>query len=221
MAKFDEREGNSCHIHLSVRGGDGEPVFDEAFLAGQLACLRELTLFYAPNINSYKRFVEGSFAPTAVAWGNDNRTCALRVVGHGAVAGGSSCGSPGADVNPYLALSAMIAAGLHGIEQGLELEPPLEGNAYDVRQAARAGDAARGARPLRRRARWRARRSATRSSTTTSTTRDVELDAFDARGHRLGALPGVRAAVTVLDFRPPASVQSAIGRTEQTFPMRG
>jgi glutamine synthetase len=129
MAKFDEREGNSCHIHLSISGADG-PVFDDAFLAGQLACMRELTLFYAPNVNSYKRFVEGSFAPTAVAWGHDNRTCSLRVVGHGRskrlelrLAGG--------DVNPYLALSALIAAGLHGMDEKLELEPPFEGNAYE------------------------------------------------------------------------------------------
>jgi glutamine synthetase len=129
MAKFDEREGNSCHIHLSVRGGDGASGFDDSFLAGQLACLQELTLFYGPNVNSYKRFVEGSFAPTAVAWGNDNRTCALRVVGHGA-SRRLELRLPGADVNPYLALSAMIAAGLHGMEQGLELEPPYEGNAY-------------------------------------------------------------------------------------------
>jgi glutamine synthetase len=130
MAKFDEREGNSCHIHLSIRDGDGTPGFDEAFLAGQLACLQELTLFYGPNVNSYKRFVEGSFAPTAVAWGNDNRTCALRVVGHGP-SKRLELRLPGADVNPYLALSAMIAAGLHGMEQGLELEPPYEGNAYE------------------------------------------------------------------------------------------
>ena len=129
MAKFDEREGNSCHIHLSVRNGDA-PVFDDAFLAGQLACLRELTLFYGPNVNSYKRFVEGSFAPTAVAWGNDNRTCALRVVGHNS-SKRLELRLPGADVNPYLALSAMIAAGLHGMENALELEPPFEGNAYE------------------------------------------------------------------------------------------
>ena len=90
MAKFNEREGNSCHIHLSLRGEDGTPrvrrasreLFDR-FVAGQLACMRELTLFFAPNINSYKRFADGSFAPTAVAWGRDNRTCSLRVVGHG------------------------------------------------------------------------------------------------------------------------------------------
>jgi len=135
MAKLDEREGNSCHIHLSLQREDGSPLFAaddrafEQFLAGQLACLRELCLFYAPNINSYKRFAAGSFAPTAVAWGRDNRTCALRVVGHGA-SRRIECRLPGADVNPYLAISAMIAAGLHGMDQGLELEPAYEGNAY-------------------------------------------------------------------------------------------
>jgi glutamine synthetase len=136
MAKFDEREGNSCHIHLSLRGQDGTPVFAEGddallerFMAGQLATLRDLTLFLAPNVNSYKRFAEGSFAPTAVAWGLDNRTCALRVVGHGA-SRRVECRVPGADVNPYLALSALIAGGLYGIEHELPLEPPYEGNAY-------------------------------------------------------------------------------------------
>jgi glutamine synthetase len=99
------------------------------FIAGQLACMRELTLFYAPHVNSYKRFAPGSFAPTAVAWGHDNRTCSLRVVGHGE---GLRMENrlPGADVNPYLALAAMIAAGLHGIDSELELEAPFEGNAY-------------------------------------------------------------------------------------------
>ena len=129
MAKFDEREGNSCHIHLSIRNSDG-PVFDESFVAGQLACMQELTLFYGPNVNSYKRFVEGSFAPTAVAWGHDNRTCSLRVVGHSPSSKRIELRLPGGDVNPYLALSAMIAAGLHGMDAGLELEPPFEGNAY-------------------------------------------------------------------------------------------
>jgi glutamine synthetase len=135
MAKYDEREGNSCHIHLSVRDGDDKPVFAdepkvfESFLAGQLACLRELTLFLAPNVNSYKRFAVGSFAPTAVAWGDDNRTCALRVVGHGA-GRRIECRVGGADLNPYLALAALIAGGLHGVERELELEPPLDGNAY-------------------------------------------------------------------------------------------
>ncbi len=137
MAKYDQREGSSCHIHFSLSDDSDPPamvfardraVF-EAFLAGQLACLRELTLLLAPNVNSYKRYAEGSFAPTAIAWANDNRTCSLRVVGHGPAlrfenrAGGS-------DLNPYLALSGIIAAGLHGVEHGLELEPAYKGNAY-------------------------------------------------------------------------------------------
>jgi glutamine synthetase len=136
MAKWNEREGNSCHLHLSLADaatGDNVFVDDDAlfrsFLAGGLAGLRELTLLLAPNINSYKRFAAGSFAPTAVAWGNDNRTCAFRVVGHGP-GKRFECRLPGGDVNPYLALSALIAAGLHGVEQGLELPEPCTGNAY-------------------------------------------------------------------------------------------
>jgi glutamine synthetase len=135
IAKFNEAEGNSCHIHCSLAHADGGNAFAadrqmfERFIAGQIACMRELALFFAPNVNSYKRFSPGSFAPTAVAWGNDNRTCSLRVVGHGE---GLRVENrlPGADVNPYLALAAMIAAGLHGIDSELALEPPLEGNAY-------------------------------------------------------------------------------------------
>ena len=136
MAKFDEREGNSCHIHLSVRGKDGTPVFAEqpevfdSFVAGLLAGMRELTLLFAPNVNSYKRYAHGSFAPTAIAWGRDNRTCSLRVVGHGPALRVENR-VPGGDVNPYLALAGMIAAGLRGIEQELELEPAFEGSAYD------------------------------------------------------------------------------------------
>jgi glutamine synthetase len=140
MAKYDEREGNSCHIHLSLRGVDGATVFwdDEAggrtsvydsFIAGVLATMADLTLLYAPNINSYKRFADASFAPTTIAWGEDNRTCAVRLVGSGASARMENR-VPGGDVNPYLALAAMLAGGLHGIENGLPLEPPLEGNAY-------------------------------------------------------------------------------------------
>src|SRR3954453_12253658 len=136
MAKFDEREGNSCHIHLSLRRADGSALFADdraafdGFIAGQLACLQELCLLFAPNINSYKRYAAGSFAPTAVAWGEDNRTCALRVVGHGA-SRRVECRLAGPDVNPYLALSAMIAAGLHGMNAGLAPGPPFEGNAYE------------------------------------------------------------------------------------------
>jgi glutamine synthetase len=139
MAKYNEREGNSCHIHLSVRGTDGSAVMAEGqgmsklmehWIAGLLHTMREMTLFFAPNINSYKRYVEGSFAPTAVAWGHDNRTCSLRVVGHGA---GLRVENrvPGGDVNPYLAVAAIIAGGLYGIENELELEPMFTGNAYE------------------------------------------------------------------------------------------
>jgi glutamine synthetase len=143
MAKPNEKEGNSSHIHLSFRGLDGSMVMaDEKdkeqgmsdvgrqFVAGQIAHLREMTLLFAPNINSYKRFVPGSFAPTAIRWGRDNRTCALRLVGHGPslrlenrVAGG--------DVNPYLAVAGIIAAGLDGIKKKMVLEPAFQGNAYE------------------------------------------------------------------------------------------
>ncbi|MFI0927366.1 glutamine synthetase family protein [Streptomyces sp. NPDC021012] len=140
MAKYNEREGNSCHIHLSLQDAEGHNVMagDDQhgmsetmrhFLAGQLAALRDFSLLYAPNINSYKRFQPGSFAPTAVAWGHDNRTCALRVVGHGRSTRFENR-LPGGDVNPYLAVAGLIAAGLHGIEQRLELPAPCTGNAY-------------------------------------------------------------------------------------------
>ena len=155
MAKYDEREGNSCHIHLSLRGSDGSTVFwnsrpepvegstssgpstssghrselYDRFLAGVLATMADFTLLYAPNINSYKRFAAGSFAPTTIGWGEDNRTCAVRLVGHGPSARLENR-VPGGDVNPYLALAAMIAGGRHGIAHQLELPPPITGNAY-------------------------------------------------------------------------------------------
>jgi len=143
MAKPNEKEGNSSHIHLSFRGLNGELVMaDESdlehgmsdvgrqFIAGQIAHLRELSILFAPNINSYKRYVPGSFAPTAVRWGRDNRTCALRLVGHGA---GLRLENrvPGGDVNPYLAVAGIIAAGLDGIKNKLTLEPAFTGNAYE------------------------------------------------------------------------------------------
>jgi glutamine synthetase len=143
MAKYDEAEGNSCHIHLSLRDKEGAAVFDDgaaphgmsatfgSFLAGLLATVRELTLFHAPNINSYKRFADGSFAPTAVAWGLDNRTCAFRVVGHGRNIR-VECRVPGGDVNPYLAVAALIAGGLYGVERSLEPPAPYVGNAYEA-----------------------------------------------------------------------------------------
>ena len=151
LAKYDEREGNSCHVHLSLRDPQGGAVFADpsrphgmssafcGFLAGLLATLADLTLFYAPNINSYKRFADGSFAPTALAWGLDNRTCALRVVGHGPNTR-VECRVPGGDVNPYLAVAAIIAGGLYGIERGLELPEPCAGNAYQTPAVERLPD---------------------------------------------------------------------------------
>lgn len=141
IAKYNDREGSSCHIHLSLRGPDGSLVFwDEEkrtrtplydhFVAGVLHTMADFTLFYAPNINSYKRFAPGSFAPTSIAWGHDNRTCAVRLVGHGASARMENR-VPGADVNPYLALAAMIAGGLYGIEHELPLDDEFVGNAYE------------------------------------------------------------------------------------------
>jgi glutamine synthetase len=152
MAKYDQREGNSCHIHFSLTDRDG-PLFArdkatfEHFLAGQLAALRELTLLLAPNVNSYKRYAAGSFAPTAIAWGHDNRTCALRVVGHG---GGLRFENRagGADLNPYMALSALIAAGLHGVEHELELGPVFEGDAYNAPELPRLPTSLAAAREL-------------------------------------------------------------------------
>ncbi|MFF0187237.1 glutamine synthetase family protein [Streptomyces sp. NPDC005244] len=142
MAKYNEREGNSCHIHLSLADADGTNVMAGSagdpggmsevmrhFLSGQLAALRDFSLLYAPNINSYKRFQPGSFAPTAVAWGYDNRTCSLRVVGHGRSMRFENR-LPGGDVNPHLAVAGLVAAGLYGVEQKLELPEACAGNAY-------------------------------------------------------------------------------------------
>ena len=199
MAKFNEREGNSCHIHCSLAGEDGSNAFaaDQAlfehFVAGQIACMQELTLLYAPHVNSYKRFAPGSFAPTAIAWGRDNRTCSLRVVGHGE---GLRVENrlPGADVNPYLALSAMIAAGLHGIDEELPLEPVFEGNAYKSDKPRVPSQHLRRPRRLRRQRGGRrgVRRRGRRPLPEPGRGRDRGLR---GGGHRLGALPGLRAAL--------------------------
>lgn len=143
MAKWDYGlAGSSCHIHSSLTGADGTSVFVDSsggyadtfkhYLAGQLALARDLTLFLAPYINSYKRFQSGSFAPTKAIWSGDNRTAGFRVVGAGRSLR-AECRIPGADVNPYLAYAALVAAGLHGIENRLELEPAFEGDAYKGR----------------------------------------------------------------------------------------
>jgi glutamine synthetase len=136
MAKPEEGwVGNSCHVHSSL-WQDGRNVFDgesdvfKQYLAGQIAGLKELALFVAPTINSYKRFAARSWAPTSLAWGHDNRTCGFRIVGHGQSLRAETR-IPGGDANPYLAFAALLAGGLHGIEQELELPPPLEGNAYE------------------------------------------------------------------------------------------
>jgi glutamine synthetase len=140
MAKPNDREGNSCHIHCSLWQADGTPALAgggrygfaplmERYIAGQLRCLPEFTLLYAPNVNSYKRYREGSFAPTAVAWGRDNRTCALRVVGHGPSLRVENR-VPGGDVNPYLAVAGIVAAARYGLEHDLPLPDPCTGNAY-------------------------------------------------------------------------------------------
>ncbi|MGC4787762.1 glutamine synthetase family protein [Micromonospora sp. DT178] len=147
MAKPNAREGNSCHIHFSLRDADGRSAMlgdgpahlsttGQRVLAGLLATMREFSLLFAPNINSYKRYQLGSFAPTALRWGTDNRTCALRLVGHGQ---GMRVENrvPGADVNPYLAIAALVAGAVHGIERELELGEECTGNAYDDPAAER------------------------------------------------------------------------------------
>jgi glutamine synthetase len=155
MAKPNQREGNSCHIHFSLRTADGTPVMagdgraglsvtGERVLAGLLATMRELTFMYAPNINSYKRFQPGSFAPTAIRWGVDNRTCALRLVGHGQSLRVENR-VPGGDVNPYLALAAMAAGALHGLDDELSLEDAMPGNAYADDDAPRVPSTLAGA----------------------------------------------------------------------------
>ena len=185
MAKYDEREGNSCHIHLSLRGKDDKPVFADQpelfdrFLAGQLACLRELTLFLAPNINSYKRFAEGSFAPTAVAWGRDNRTCSMRVIGHG----------------PALRIENRarrrrrqpLPRDRGDDRRGAARRSTTSSSSSRRSRATRTRPTSRTCRARCRRratcsptATWRARRSARTSSRTTSTYADVELRAFEA-----------------------------------------
>ncbi|GIX13819.1 MAG: glutamine synthetase [Paracoccaceae bacterium] len=145
MAKYDYRAaGSSCHVHQSLMGAEGPAFHDpageygmsatmRAYLAGILAHAAELTLFLAPNINSYKRFQAGTFAPTRMVWSVDNRTAGFRVVGAGSKAVRVECRVGGADLNPYLAYAALLAAGLAGIEGGYELEPEFRGDAYSGR----------------------------------------------------------------------------------------
>ncbi|WP_117210008.1 glutamine synthetase family protein [Allorhizocola rhizosphaerae] len=188
MAKPNEREGNSCHIHFSLRDGDGRPVMasgsalsrvGEQVLAGLLATTAEFGVLYAPNINSYKRYQPGSFAPTALRWGRDNRTCALRLVGHDSSLRVEHR-APGGDVNPYLAIAALVAGALHGIEKELTLEPAFEGNAYVDTSARRIPSTLRHALSL-----WRASEPASAAFGEDVVAHyahaaQVEISAFDA-----------------------------------------
>jgi glutamine synthetase len=137
LPKYDAAEGSSCHLHVSLRGTDGEAVLAgdgphgespllRRVLAGQLACLRELTLLFAPTVNAYKRLRPGAFAPTAVAWGRDNRLAALRLVGSGHALRIENR-VPGADADPYLALAGVLLASRHGLENELPLAAPVRG----------------------------------------------------------------------------------------------
>ncbi|MCH8902153.1 MAG: glutamine synthetase [Chloroflexi bacterium] len=146
MAKYDDRvDGCSGHLHQSLWSADNERNLfwdpeapDHAseemrmYAAGVLATMPEFMLLYAPNVNSYKRLVPGSWAPTNLTWGFDNRTAALRLLtsSHGACRIENR--APGADVNAYLGLAASLAGGLSGIERGLSAPPPVAGNAYDA-----------------------------------------------------------------------------------------
>ena len=151
MAKWDYgMAGSSCHVHQSLWSADGKSplFFDQAgdhgmsetmkhYLAGQLEHAREITYFLAPYINSYKRFMAGTFAPTRAVWSFDNRTAGYRVCGAGTRNIRLECRIGGADLNPYLAFAALLAAGLDGVERKLSLEPAFSGDAYDKAQQLR------------------------------------------------------------------------------------
>ena len=169
MAKWDfTQPGSSCHIHNSLWDAKtGKAVFFDKgqphgmsklfqhYLAGQLSLAREMSLFFAPTINAYKRYQAGSFAPTKAVWSSDNRTAGFRLCGEGKGLR-IECRIPGADANPYLAFAVLLAAGLYGIEQKMKLEPMAEGNIYaqDVRQVPttlrEATDALDGSKVLRK-----------------------------------------------------------------------
>jgi glutamine synthetase len=145
MAKpFVEEDGNSGHLHQSLWNASGDNVFYDpaaerglsaivrSYVAGVLRTLPEFMALYAPNVNSYKRFVAGSWAPTVAAWGIETRTPSLRVITGSARATHLENRVPGSDVNPYLAMGASLAGGLDGIERGLTPPPSVRSNAYDL-----------------------------------------------------------------------------------------
>jgi glutamine synthetase len=171
MAKWSpDWPGQSGHLHISLRGEDGKSAFYDPqaehgmsqtmrhFVAGCQALMPEVLAMVSPTINSFSRMVPGAWAPTNATWGVENRTCALRVIPGSAKSQRVEYRLCAADVNPYLGLAAVLASGLHGIEQKLELAPGLEGNAYtqelppetalpttlwDAAQALKASKAAR------------------------------------------------------------------------------
>ncbi|WP_240232154.1 glutamine synthetase family protein [Devosia lacusdianchii] len=147
MAKWDfGLAGSSSHIHMSLADKSGKPLFADGkgdrgmsplmqhFMAGQLAYAREITYFLAPYVNSYKRFQAGTFAPTKAIWSPDNRTAGFRLCGEHSKSIRVECRIGGADLNPYLALAALIAAGIKGIEDKLPLEPAFVGDAYTTKK---------------------------------------------------------------------------------------
>ena len=185
MAKWSmDTAGSSCHIHTSLWDADDRRTADgpgrrrdtpsgfstvgAQWIAGQLHAADQLAWCFAPYVNSYRRYVPDSWAPTAVVWGEDNRTCGFRAVGHGA---GRRVESriPGADVNPYIALAAAIAGGLWGIDHGVELAPAFTGNAYHAPRCPGSPPPCPTPSPASRRARWRPRPSAPTSTSTWST----------------------------------------------------
>jgi glutamine synthetase len=148
LAKYDlKAAGSSCHVHQSLWTLDGAPAFHDPagahsmsalmghYVAGLLAHASEITYFLAPYINSYKRFMAGTFAPTKAIWSTDNRTAGYRLVGEGTKSVRIECRVGGSDLNPYLAYAALIAAGIDGIERKLELESEFRGDAYGSRRA--------------------------------------------------------------------------------------
>ncbi len=208
MAKYRAGEvGSSCHVHSSVWDRDASvslmwdenapdhlsPVF-RGWLAGQIACGQELAWMYAPTVNSYKRYQAESWAPTALAWSVDNRTCGFRIIGHGPSFRLESR-IPGADVNPYLAYAATIAAGLHGIQHGLEPPTRFNGNAYAAAELPpRAVEPRRGDRRVReleggdRRVRRRRARASPQHGS-------AGVGALQPSRHRLGTATELRPVV--------------------------
>lgn len=158
LAKWDKNyAGNSSHVHQSLWSLDGKPLFHDPdgtygmsdtmrhYVAGLLAHADEITYFLAPYINSYKRFMEGTFAPTKAIWSLDNRTAGYRLCGADSKAIRVECRVGGSDLNPYLALAALLAAGIDGIEQKMELEDEFKGDAYGARRARTIPETLRGA----------------------------------------------------------------------------